>query len=331
MGASREARRRRLGRHLHARQPRLSALALAPTPGKLAPRLSRARLFALSTAARSGQAQDARPIHTSSRSGARWRRRAMPTCYGARACSAATATGASSMPGGGALAARLKEQARKLGIADADRLARRARSRAFIFELLAARRPLRPSLPARPLRRPRRPAERADGGAGLRRAGACDGCFRHPGARDAWQDRLACAASATRSNLPQAIRRLIDDAGFASAPRRRPARSACAKKFSSEPGIDFVARKLGVVSLEAGGGMSDDIRLGGRRRAGACACAVSKSGRRRGRSSASGGATTTLRTATPALDRLLALAERFELPLALAVVPSARRWISPSA
>ena len=52
MGAARKARRGRLGRHLHARQSRLSALARAAA-GENPSRLSRARFFALSARRRS--------------------------------------------------------------------------------------------------------------------------------------------------------------------------------------------------------------------------------------------------------------------------------------
>ena len=50
MGSPRQARRCRMGRHLHASQSRLSALA-QPASGKCASRLSRARFFALSSRA----------------------------------------------------------------------------------------------------------------------------------------------------------------------------------------------------------------------------------------------------------------------------------------
>ena len=244
MGASREARGRSMGRHLHARQSRLSALAL---------RRRRARSdlvyhgldFSRFPSATAAAGADARSIHASSRSGARWRRRAMPTCSARsrllggdrdwrfehvgrrRACDAAE--------GAGEEARHRRRGSCGTGARTAPSSSRCSR-RADLFVL--------PSRLAA-IRRPRRPAERADGGAGLRRAGARDGRFRHSGARDAWQDGLACAASATRRHLRRRSRLLIRDRGFACGASAKGGAARVRKKFSSEPGIDFVASKAG--------------------------------------------------------------------------------------
>ena len=239
MGASRKARGRRLGRHLHARQSRLSPLAHRRAGERSTSSItgSISRAFPRRRSARRRPTARSR----SSRSGARWRRRAMPTCC-ARSRSLGDDRDWRFEHAGGGRAVRAAEgaggKARHRG---SDHLARSAGPRLHLRHA-EARRPLRAPLAPRPLRRPRRAAERADGGAGLRACRCWRPSLRHSRAGDARQDRLARRrarpAGARRRDAAADRRR-----GSAAAPREAGAKSV-REKFSSEPGIDFVAAKL---------------------------------------------------------------------------------------
>ncbi len=187
MGAEGEARRRRMGRHLHAREPRLSALALPLPRGRSTSSITASTSRAFPPAPKRDGARRRHIHHRLGRprggeeglfrSSARARRAPRRT-LALRACRRRPAREAAQ---GGGRAAQASPTASP-GTAPGPRLHLRHAE---------ARRPLRAPLAARPLRRPRRAAERADGGAGLRRAGRRDRRFRHSGAGDARQDRLA--------------------------------------------------------------------------------------------------------------------------------------------
>ena len=112
------------------------------------------------------------------------------------------ATGASSMPAAAPLAKRLKEQAAKLGIADR-MIWHGAQDRAFIFAMLKRADLFVLPVAAGALGRPRRTSKRADGGAGVCRAGARHRCFRHPRTGDAWQRPAGSFRSAIRRRSPK--------------------------------------------------------------------------------------------------------------------------------
>ena len=144
--------------------------------------------------------------------------------------------------GGGALSGAAEGAGGEARHRRSHHLARRAGPRLHL-RAAEARRPLRAALAARPLRRPRRASERADGGAGVRRAGAGDRCFGHSRAGHARRRPAGSCRERDPRALAEAMRRLMDD----DALRLRLAEAGAKnvrEKFSSEPGIDFVAAKL---------------------------------------------------------------------------------------
>ena len=139
--------------------------SLSRRAGKDPSRLSRAGFLALSAAA-GAHGESAAAVHDRLGRPRGGEEGLCRPAARARACSATTATGASSMPAAGRSATRLKAAGGEARHRRPHHLARRAGPRLHL-RTAEARRPLRAPLAPRPLRRPRRAAERADGGAGL--------------------------------------------------------------------------------------------------------------------------------------------------------------------